>query len=205
MQLMGYYRHQSLATGLRPDFAKTQESRYPRADATFRHVACTDERGLSEKKTDIRADPSGLAALHPHRLDIEILPWVVDIRGFVDTKHLYAAFEYLAIPESQWKIMIENSVLASVRALAYMHKIRNSGAGRKSTMDIGDLPAACAKNCGKRRRTTTGSMEETRRRWDNLADSIRRRSRGGTGSCSTPSIPSHLKKKKARERKGEGY
>jgi len=135
---------------------------------------------------------------------IEILPWVVGIRGFVDTNHLYAALEYLAIPESQWKIMIENSVLASVRALAYMHKIRYSGAGRKSTMDIGDLPAACAKNCGKRRRPTTGSMEETRRRWDNLADSIRRRSRGGTGSCSTPPIPSHIKKKKVRERKGEG-
>ena len=31
---------------------------------------------------------------------IEILPWVVGIRGFVDTTRLYAA------PESQWKIMI---------------------------------------------------------------------------------------------------
>ncbi len=44
---------------------------------------------------------------------IEFLPWVVGIRGFVDTKHLHAALEYLAIPESQWKvIMIEDSVLA---------------------------------------------------------------------------------------------
>ena len=87
---------------------------------------------------------------------------------------------------------------------AYMHNIRYSGAGRRSAMDIGDLPEESAKNCGKRRRPTTENMEETRQRWDNLADSIRRRPRGGTGSCSTPSIPSHLKNKKAREGKGEG-
>ena len=55
---------------------------------------------------------------------IEILPWVVGIRGFADTKHLHTALEYPAIPKSQWKAMIEDSVLASVRALAYMHKIR---------------------------------------------------------------------------------
>ncbi len=55
---------------------------------------------------------------------IEILPWVVGIRGFADTKHLHAALEYLAIPKSHWKVMIEDSVLALVRALVYMHKIR---------------------------------------------------------------------------------
>jgi hypothetical protein len=43
---------------------------------------------------------------------IEILPWVVGIRGFADTKHLHTALEYLAIPKSQWKAMIEDSVLA---------------------------------------------------------------------------------------------
>ena len=137
--------------------------------------------------------------------NIEILPWVVGIRGFVDTKHLQAAFAFLDIPKPKWKDMIEASVLASVRALAYMHKIRYSGANRRSAIDRGDLPVVHAKNCGKRRRPTTESMAETRRRWDNLADSIRRRSSGRAGSCSTPSILlSQLKNKKARESKGEG-
>ncbi len=36
----------------------------------------------------------------------EILPWVVGIRGFVDTKHLYAALEYLAIPESLCDLLL---------------------------------------------------------------------------------------------------
>ncbi len=88
-----------------------------------------------------------------------------------------------------------------------MHTIRYSGANRRSAIDRGDLPVVHAKECGnlKRRRPTTESMEESRQRWDNLADSIRRRSSGRAGSCSTPSIfLSQLKNKKARESKGEG-
>jgi hypothetical protein len=45
------------------------ENRHLRADATVWHVACTDERGLSGKDTEIRAYPAGLTALHPHRLE----------------------------------------------------------------------------------------------------------------------------------------
>ena len=135
---------------------------------------------------------------------IEILPWVVGIRGLANTKHLHAALAFLDIPRQKWKDVIEDSVLASVRALAYMHTIRYTGAGRRAAMATDDLSAVGITNCGKRRRCATESMEETRKRWDNLADSIRRRSRGGTWSCSTPSIPPHLKKKKARESKGEG-
>ncbi len=54
---------------------------------------------------------------------IEIVPWVVGIRGFADTKYFHSALGYLAIPKSQWKVIIEDSVFASVRALAYMHTI----------------------------------------------------------------------------------
>jgi hypothetical protein len=48
--------------------------------------------------------------------------------------------EYLAIPNLQWNAMI---VLALVRALACIHKILFLGAGRRSAIDIGDLPAVC--------------------------------------------------------------
>ena len=121
-------------------------------------------------------------------------------------EHLHATLAFLDIPMQKWKDMIEDSVLALVRALTFMHTIRYAGAGRRAAMAIGDLPEVGTTNGGKRRRRATESMEETRRRWDNLAESIRRRSRGGTGSCSTPSISPHLKNKKARdsESKGEG-
>ena len=118
---------------------------------------------------------------------------------------VHAALAFLDIPRQKWKDVIEDSVLASFRALAYMHMIRYTGAGRRAAMATDDLPAVGITNCGKRRRCATESMEETRKRWDNLADSIRRRSRGGAGSGSTPSILLlHLKNKKARESKGEG-
>jgi hypothetical protein len=54
---------------------------------------------------------------------IEILPWVIGIRGLADTVHLQTALSFLDIPEQKWKAIIEDSVLASVRALAYMHTI----------------------------------------------------------------------------------
>ena len=65
---------------------------------------------------------------------IEILPWVVGIRRLANTKHLHAALAFLDIPRQKWKDVIdsEDSVLASVRALAYMHTIRNAGAGRRA-------------------------------------------------------------------------
>ena len=43
---------------------------------------------------------------------IEILPWVVGIQGFADTKHLHAALAFLDIPRPKWKDMTEDSVLA---------------------------------------------------------------------------------------------
>ena len=54
---------------------------------------------------------------------IEILPSVVGIRvlankgitGFVDTKHLHAAFAFLNIPRQQWNDIIGDSVLESLR------------------------------------------------------------------------------------------
>ena len=80
---------------------------------------------------------------------IEILPWVVGIRGLANTKHLHAALAFLDIPRQKWKDVIEDSVLASVRALAYMHTIRYAGAGRRAAMAICDLPAVGTTNCGK--------------------------------------------------------
>jgi hypothetical protein len=125
----------------------------------------------------------------------------------MDTKLLHAALAFLDIHKPKWKVMIEDSVLAEAEAsaLAYMQKILHSGAGRLSAMDIGDLPEVHANDCGKRRRPTIASLEETRLRRDNLADSIRRRSGGGARNGPTLSmVLSHLNNKKARESKREG-
>ncbi len=44
---------------------------------------------------------------------IKILPWVVGIQGFADTKRNRAALAFLDIPKPKWKDIIENSILAT--------------------------------------------------------------------------------------------
>ena len=99
---------------------QAQENRHLRADATVQHTACTNEGGRAYRKKIQKYELVEFALQHyiHSGWSIEILPWVVDIRGFAVTKHLHADLEYLAISKSQWKVMIEHSVLASVRALA---------------------------------------------------------------------------------------
>ena len=97
---------------------------------------------------------------------IEILPWVVGIRGLANTKHLPAALAFLDIPRQKWKDMIEDSVLASVRALAYMHTIRYAGAGRRAAMLL--WPSAICRRSAQR---TVGSDDDLRlRAWKRRDD-----------------------------------
>jgi hypothetical protein len=146
------------------------------------------------------------AALHYYIREgwtIEILPWVIGIRGLADTAHLQTALSFLDIPKQKWAAIIEDSVLASVRALAYMHRIRYSGSNRKPAMDKVDQQMPNARTGRKRRRPTTESIGELRLRWKKLKGNSKWRARGRTGGDATSStLSSHIKK--ARERKGEG-
>jgi hypothetical protein len=54
---------------------------------------------------------------------IEILPWVIGICGQADTANLQKALSLLDISQQKWRDIIEDSVLASVRALPYMHRV----------------------------------------------------------------------------------
>ncbi len=125
------------------------------------------------------------------------------IRGMTDTVHLQTALSFLDIPKQKWKAIIEDSVLASVRALAYMHRIRYSSSNRKPTADKVEQQVTNARTSRKRRCPTTASIEELRLRWTKLKDNSKWRSRGRPGGCATPStLSSHIKI--ARERRGEG-
>jgi hypothetical protein len=134
---------------------------------------------------------------------IEILPWVIGIRGLADTVHLQTALAFLDIPKQKWKAIIEDSVLASVRALAYMHRIRYSSSNCKPTTVKVEQQMPNAKTCRKRRRPTKESKMETRLRWKKLKDNSKWRSRGRPGGDATPStLASHIKI--ARVRRGIG-
>ena len=57
---------------------------------------------------------------------VKILPWVVGARGLVQERSLHHALEYLEIPRGTWLSIIEDTVLASISALAFMHRVRFS-------------------------------------------------------------------------------
>jgi len=89
-----------------------------------------------------------------HGWSVEILPWVIGIRGLADTGHLHQALQYLDIPKQRWPLIIADSVLASVRGLAYMHGIRYSASRSASTGESEDLPPIAA----RRDQTTPQNM-----------------------------------------------
>jgi hypothetical protein len=117
---------------------------------------------------------------------IEILPWVVGIRGFAKVKHLQAALHFLNIPRRKWSAIIADSVLTSVQALAYLHRIRYSAANSLSTADRTHFPVIPTAMSKKRQRSTADSMEATRQRWDRLTRNIRQAIHSRPQSGSTP-------------------
>jgi ribonuclease HI len=71
-----------------------------------------------------------LSALH-HYTDqgwtVHIFPWVVGIRGLIDPSCIVSLFTFLDVPRKHHKTAIERTVLASVKALYFMHQVRFGG------------------------------------------------------------------------------
>ena len=55
---------------------------------------------------------------------VHVLPWVVGIRGLIDPLHLESALKFLDVQRKSWKLVVERTVLASVRAFHFLHKVR---------------------------------------------------------------------------------
>ena len=53
----------------------------------------------------------------------QVFPWVVGVRGLIDTTHIYALLEFLEIPGKCRKLAVKRTVLASVKALYFMHQV----------------------------------------------------------------------------------
>ncbi len=62
-----------------------------------------------------------------HGWTIHVFPWVVGIRGLIDPSHVHALLKFLEIPTQHWQTAVERTVLASVRAFSFLHKVRFGG------------------------------------------------------------------------------
>ena len=50
-------------------------------------------------------------------------PWVVGIRGLIDPFHTKSLLRFLCVQKKQWRTAVERTVLASVRALHFLHRL----------------------------------------------------------------------------------
>jgi hypothetical protein len=58
---------------------------------------------------------------------IHVFPWVVGIRGMIDPSHIQSLLKFLEIQRRHWQTAVERTVLASVRGLHFLHKVRFGG------------------------------------------------------------------------------
>ena len=58
---------------------------------------------------------------------VHVFPWVVGIRGMIDPSHIHALLKFLELPNRHWRMAVERTVLASVKAFFFLHKVRFGG------------------------------------------------------------------------------
>ena len=116
-------------------------------------------------------------ALKSHTDDgwkIEIVPWIVGIRGFVHQVGIQNAMRFLEIPTSEWNSIEKCTSKASVESLAFMHRTRfSSGTVSAATTNdptfietVGHQDAPLA--IGSRLLETGQSESNTFARWEKM-------------------------------------
>ena len=131
------------------------------------------------------------------RPNLAVHPWVVGVRGVTDTAGIREAMEFLGIPSSQWSTILRKSAVASVEALEYLHKLRNSP---QQFLPPEQERASVAS--GKRKRAGTTSTLE---RWRRLATDPVRRSFQDHGRTSTRQLGKRAHAETRRQIAGDSW
>ena len=109
-----------------------------------------------------------------------VLPWVVGTRGFVHEQSLHDTLKFLDIPHKQWPSIVQDSVRASVEALAFMCRLRFSPSLQNRTFDTDDPQSfltmhAADQRSGRKRKAISNekSLISTFQRWSKIPTSNR--------------------------------
>ncbi len=65
---------------------------------------------------------------------IHVFPWVVGIHGMIDPSHVQSLLKFLEILNQHWQTAVELTVLASVRAFYFLHRVRFGGLPKLETV-----------------------------------------------------------------------
>jgi hypothetical protein len=67
---------------------------------------------------------------------VHVFPWVVGTRGLIDPSHVHALLDFLELPGQCKKPAVEQTVVASVKALYFMHQVRFGGLHCRSRVEL---------------------------------------------------------------------
>jgi len=94
---------------------------------------------------------------------VHVFPWVVGTRGLIDPSHIHALLDFLEIPGKCRKLAVERTVLASVKALYFMHQVRFGGLyGRRKTESKCHCDTSDSENTDDEELLTTPSCQRQR-------------------------------------------
>ena len=110
---------------------------------------------------------------------IEILPWVVGVRGLLVKASTWHVLDFLSVPRKSWDSVIEGAAIASVKAFYFLHQVRckalhpsNPAKGQRKNFDTDDPRRSCNR---KRSRRSDEDYNETRKKWQQMERNTRRR------------------------------
>ena len=58
---------------------------------------------------------------------IHVFPWAVGIRGMIKPMHVHSLMKFAGIHHKHWTTAVESTVLASVKAFHFLHRVRFGG------------------------------------------------------------------------------
>ena len=117
---------------------------------------------------------------------VEVLPWVVGVRGVLDVAGITRAADFLGVPTQKRQGLLRATAVASVEALEYLHQVRKSANPQRAPVGPG---LHFSVDRGKKRKRGEAA-ENTWSRWQRLArDPMRLRLKRARwrGTCSSGS------------------
>jgi hypothetical protein len=101
---------------------------------------------------------------------VEILPWVVGVRGLLKVSVFAPIFEYLSIPNPIRITLLEETALKSAKAFYFLHQTRGAAIYPRNTVTGGSATDDPRRSCiRKRKRRSVEEYMETRKKWKQMA------------------------------------
>ncbi len=96
---------------------------------------------------------------------MEILPWLVGVRGLLKVSVFTPIFKFLSIPQSQRTTLLEETALKSAKAFYFLHQTRRAAIHPQTPVSGGFATDDPGRSCNReRKRRSVEEYVETRKK-----------------------------------------